>query len=499
MATTNFVADWVQNVGGDRVEVFSLLPTDADPHSFQPGARDVARVADADLVFSVGLGLEQAWLHELLENAARDEDAIVALAEAIEPIDFVDLHDDHDDHMEGPDDHMEHVTVMDCIAQSIHDFEDGKITAEEAIQEIRDFVTFGKPQPDDHDDEDGHDHDEEDDHDDHGDEDDHDDHDEEEDHDDHDDDDHDDDHDEEDDHDDHDDEDDHDDHDEEDDHDDHDHSDLDSAGEEEAIAEVAAILAELDEGHISLEDALEEIHHVVEEHEHASEDDHDDHDDHDDEDDHDDHDDEDDHDDHDDEDDHDDHDDEDDHDDGHGHGHAHGAEDPHFWFDPLRVKEAIDLMVGQMVSIDPAGAETYAANASAYKAELDELDAWTLEQVANVPESQRYLVTSHDSFGYFADRYGFEVVGAVIPSFTTDVDPSAEHMAGLIDTVNDYGVKAIFGENTVSERLAQAVADETGVKLVRLYTGSLGAADSGAGTYLEMVRTNVTRIVEALR
>ena len=85
VSTTNIVADWVENIGGEHVEVFSLLPIGVDPHTYQPGAQDVARIADADLVLSVGLGLEEAWLHELVESAARDESSIVELAELVDP------------------------------------------------------------------------------------------------------------------------------------------------------------------------------------------------------------------------------------------------------------------------------------------------------------------------------------------------------------------------------------------------------------------------------
>ena len=106
VATTNFVADWARVVGGSRVEVFSLLPVGGDPHTFLPGARDVARVADADLVLTVGLGLEADWLQDLLHNASADESRIVALGDGVDPIEFamVDMHDDHDDH----GDHDEH-------------------------------------------------------------------------------------------------------------------------------------------------------------------------------------------------------------------------------------------------------------------------------------------------------------------------------------------------------------------------------------------------------
>ncbi len=183
----------------------------------------------------------------------------------------------------------------------------------------------------------------------------------------------------------------------------------------------------------------------------------------------------------------------------HGHDHDHGAYDPHFWFDPIRVKTAVNEIASQLSAIDPDSAGYYAQNAAAYGEKLDELHAWIQEQVDTVAPERRLLITSHDSLSYFARAYGFEIVGLVIPSLAPDVEPSAEHIAGLVDVVRDRGVPALFGETTVSERLAQAVARETGASLVQLYSGSLGPEGSGADTYLGMVRTNVERIVEALK
>ena len=107
VTTTNFLADWAREVGGDRVEVFSLLEPGADPHTFLPGARDVAKVADADLVLTVGLELEADWLEELLHNASADESKIVALGDSIDPIEFAEVGMHDDDHDEGDDDHDE--------------------------------------------------------------------------------------------------------------------------------------------------------------------------------------------------------------------------------------------------------------------------------------------------------------------------------------------------------------------------------------------------------
>ncbi len=188
------------------------------------------------------------------------------------------------------------------------------------------------------------------------------------------------------------------------------------------------------------------------------------------------------------------------HDDGHGHdGHAHGTYDPHFWFDPIRVKIAINEIAARLAAIDPDNANVYYQNVVEYEEKLDELHAWIQDQVSAVEPERRLLVTSHDSLSYLAKLYGFEVVGLVIPSLSTHVEPSAEHIAELVDVIREHDVPALFGETTVSDRLAQAVARETGAELVQLYSGSLGPEGSGADTYLGMVRANVTRIVEALK
>ena len=125
IATSNIVGDWVSIVGGDRVEVLNLVPRGADPHAYQPGARDIARVADSDLVFSVGLQLEGLWLEELIDNAAADHDSVFEVAEHVNPIPFdfqagghghgEEVHDEDEDahdedehaHAEDDDEHGE--------------------------------------------------------------------------------------------------------------------------------------------------------------------------------------------------------------------------------------------------------------------------------------------------------------------------------------------------------------------------------------------------------
>jgi ABC-type Zn uptake system ZnuABC Zn-binding protein ZnuA len=300
VTTSNIVADWVQAVGRDRVDVFSLLPPNADPHTFQPGARDVAQVADADLVFSVGLALEGGWLDGLVHNAAGDPGKIVPLGEAVDPINFGEIFEEHGD--------AEHEGAEDS-----HDGQEGEH----------------------------------------------------------------------------------------------------EGGEDE--------------------------------------------------------------------------------------DHGHGGLDPHFWFDPLRVKQAVDTIGAQLAAADPAGRTFYQDNAAAYNRELDGLHTWIQQEVAKLPEERRLLVTSHDTLQYFAQRYGFRVVGAIMPA-TTDAEPTGQALAELIETIEHAGVPAVFAEKSHSAQLSRRVSEETGAELIGgLYTGSLGAPGGEAGTYLDLMRYDVNTIVDALQ
>ena len=532
VATSNIVADWAEVIGGDRVEVFSLVPPGSDPHSFVPGARDVARVADADIVLTIGLGLEVDWLEELLHNASADESKVIALGDGIDPLEFMEMggHDDHgDDHAEmdeqfleglrhvvhevedgeisaeeglkeieellenfkhhaegeepqGPADlvhelllqfvrgeidadkaieEMEHIAegeeghdhegeFLEELGQIIHEVEDGHITAEQGLEEIEELLAgmdhHGEQEEAVHEIvhqfEDGLiDADkaiEEIEHIAEG----------EEGHDDH--------------------------------MDEHEGEFLEELGQiihevedahitaEQGLEEIEELLAGMDhhgeqeeavheivhqfeDGLIDAEKAIEEIEHIAE-----GEEGHDDH------------------------------------------GHDHGPLDPHFWFDPNRVKIAVNEIASQLSVLDPEGLGFYIQNATEYSAQLDELHIWVQEQTSAIPQERRLLVTSHDTFAYFADIYGFEVIGALIPSLAPDVEPSAEHLAGLVEVIREHNAPAVFSETTVSGRLPEALARETGAKLFQLYADSLGERGTPAGTYLGMMRANVEVLVEAL-
>ena len=221
------------------------------------------------------------------------------------------------------------------------------------------------------------------------------------------------------------------------------------------------------------------------------------HDDHD-EDGHDDHD-EDGHDDHD-EDGHDDHDEDghDDHDED-GHGHAHGAEDPHVWFDPHRVAEALPAFAQVLtteVGLDQAAVE---ACLNSYVAELEAVDAEIAAKVEQLPVESRKLVTNHDALGYFAERYGFEVIGTVIPSPSSMAQANPAGLERLAEIIEHEGIKAIFAETQHSGDDIEALAARVGdVDVVTLYTGSLGPPGSGAETYTGYLRTNTDLIVDSL-
>jgi ABC-type Zn uptake system ZnuABC Zn-binding protein ZnuA len=148
--------------------------------------------------------------------------------------------------------------------------------------------------------------------------------------------------------------------------------------------------------------------------------------------------------------------------------------------------------------VDPTGQEVYATNAAAYLEELVELDAEVEALLSGIPEQNRLLVTDHDSLGYFADRYGFRVVGAVIPNFSTGASPSARELAGLIDIINDTGAQAIFTDLASSTQIAEQLAADLGIPLVYLYTHSITEPDGEAPSYIEMMRYNARAIEAAL-
>lgn len=186
---------------------------------------------------------------------------------------------------------------------------------------------------------------------------------------------------------------------------------------------------------------------------------------------------------------------------GHGETSEGGAEvDPHFWMDPARAKVAVATIADHLAVVDSENAALYQANADAYGTELDVLDDWIKKQFDDIPPTKRSLVTTHDSLGYYAERYELRIVGAVIPGVTTERNPSASEMADLIDAIQETGAKAILVEDSVNDRMARRISDETDASVVEgVMVGTLGRPGSGIESYLDMMRQNTDIITEALR
>lgn len=176
------------------------------------------------------------------------------------------------------------------------------------------------------------------------------------------------------------------------------------------------------------------------------------------------------------------------------------SNDPHMWFDVQHTIGYVERIRDGLKQVDPAGASIYDTNARTYIAQLTQLDAEIVQQTQAIPDERRKLITNHDTFGYFAQRYGFEVVGTVFAGVSTEQEPSAQQIAALVERVRTANVPAIFTENTVNPRLAEQIGNEVGVKVVTsLYTDALGEPGSDGDTYIKMMRYNVQQIVEALK
>jgi zinc/manganese transport system substrate-binding protein len=176
--------------------------------------------------------------------------------------------------------------------------------------------------------------------------------------------------------------------------------------------------------------------------------------------------------------------------------------DPHFWHDPVRTAAVVRALGEALAERDPSRASCYAEAARTYARELRTLDAEIAATLDAVPDDRRLLVTSHDSFRYFADRYNFAIVGAVIPSVSSLAEASAGDLGELAQLIEEQGVPAIFSDPAESDVLAQRLADETGtdVAVVTLHSDSLGddAPADGEDAYEALLRRNAEAIADAL-
>ncbi|MDC0866743.1 metal ABC transporter substrate-binding protein [Acidimicrobiia bacterium] len=297
LVTTPMLGDFVNEIGGENINLTILMPAEVDPHTYDPSPQDASKIADADIVFYVGLKYEPSALIKLVENTSNEAAVLVEVGEEINPIEFSEEgHKGHDD----------------------HDDEDG------------------------HDDEEGHD----------------------------------------------------------------------------------------------------------------------------------------------------DHDDEDGHE-----GHGHGSEDPHFWFDPLRVAIAAELMINQLIELDPSNSEAYKTAGEAYISELNELDSTVSALIETVPSKNRKLITTHESLGYLEARYGVEVITTIIPSLTSADEISPAQLVDVLDVIEDNDVKVIFIESEAPSVYAETISAEANIRTVTgLWVETLRENQS----YSDWLTENVELIVENL-
>jgi ABC-type Zn uptake system ZnuABC Zn-binding protein ZnuA len=173
--------------------------------------------------------------------------------------------------------------------------------------------------------------------------------------------------------------------------------------------------------------------------------------------------------------------------------------DPHWWQDPRNAIRAVAALEAALARADPADARGFRTRAAAYTRRIGALDAAVARCLDRLPPAQRKLVTTHDSLGYYARRYGLDVIGAVIPSRSTLAQPSAGELARLVDTIRAAGVRAIFAESSVNPKVEQAVAGEAGARIGRgLWADSLGPRGSDGATYLGSIAANTRAIADGL-
>ena len=175
--------------------------------------------------------------------------------------------------------------------------------------------------------------------------------------------------------------------------------------------------------------------------------------------------------------------------------------DPHIWTDPANAKKMVANIAAGLDVVSPANAATVNANAAAYEAKLDALNAWAVASFAQVPAAKRLLVTNHDAFTYFVTAFGIDFVGSIIPGFDDNAEPSAARIDRVIRDIKASGATAIFSEASISPKLAQTIATEANVKVYSgddaLYSDSLGAPGSAGQNYISATVHNVTTLIQA--
>jgi ABC-type Zn uptake system ZnuABC Zn-binding protein ZnuA len=171
---------------------------------------------------------------------------------------------------------------------------------------------------------------------------------------------------------------------------------------------------------------------------------------------------------------------------------------PHFWLSAALGAKYVEKIRDGLIQVDAAGKDTYTKNADSYIKQLLELNEALKQQAATIAPANRKIVTNHDAFPYFAQEYGFTIVGDILGN--SESEPSAGELATLVGAIKAQQVKAIFSESQFNPKLTNTIAEEAGVTIVsNLYTDTLGDAGSGVTTYVDMLRYNMQEVAEALK
>jgi len=187
----------------------------------------------------------------------------------------------------------------------------------------------------------------------------------------------------------------------------------------------------------------------------------------------------------------------DDHDEEGHDDHDHGSEDPHFWFDPLRVAMAAELMMNQLIELDPSNSEAYKTAGEAYISELNELDSTVSALIETVPSKNRKLITTHESLGYLEARYGVEVLTTIIPSLSSADEISPAELVDVLDVIEDNDIKVIFVESEAPSVYAETIAAEANIKTVTgLWVETLRENQSYGDWLIENVELIVENLVD---
>ncbi|MET0976080.1 MAG: metal ABC transporter substrate-binding protein [Leifsonia sp.] len=183
------------------------------------------------------------------------------------------------------------------------------------------------------------------------------------------------------------------------------------------------------------------------------------------------------------------------------HDHDHESGNPHIWTDPENAARMVETISVGLITSYPAEAKSFRANADAYTQKLDDLDAWSRQNIDTVPQAERLFVSNHDAFSYLVDAYGIDYVGSVIPSFDDNAEPSAAEMDALVADIIATGTRAVFSEASLSPKTAATIAKEAGVTVYSgddaLYGDSLGPAGSDGETYISAQLHNVRLLLES--